>query len=264
MTTVEYDVYALLYGRRLSTKAQEFLRWDVYREPDGPQEMAYYFWMIRHGDQIVLVDCGFDKERGAAKGRFQESDPLNLLAEMGVSPGSVTHIIASHLHYDHIGNLAHFPNASVTVSRAEYDFWAGPLGDRALLQSMVLPAELQLVLDIEKQGRLNLVGNSAELFPGLTVRLLPGHTPGLLITEVSTRSGRIVLASDAIHYYEEMERDRPFRLYEGLADTFRSYEELRHLAQEPRTRVIAGHDPRDTARFKMVRQNCLDLTAPVH
>ena len=263
MVPAEYEVYALYYGRRDSTKAKEFLRWDIYHEPDAAQDMAYYFWLIQSKDRTILVDCGFDRTRGAANGRFQKSNPIDLLRRMGVAPSEVSYIIVTHFHYDHIGNLARFPNATVAVSKAEYDFWAGPFQHLQILQSMVLPAELELIREIDRQGRLHLVENSDELFPGIRVTSLPGHTPGLLITEVPTRSGRIILASDAIHYYEEMELDRPFRLYESLADTLRSFEILRELAHQPHTRVIAGHDPRDITNYTMVQENCFDLARPI-
>jgi glyoxylase-like metal-dependent hydrolase (beta-lactamase superfamily II) len=261
--TDEYEVFALRYGTRASTKSKEFLRYSVYGEPDAPQQMDYYFWLIRNSRRTVLVDCGFDQERGAAKGRYQQVDPFGLLAAMGVRPGAVDHIVISHMHYDHIGNLEAFPQATVTVAQAEYDFWGGPLGQRAVLQSMVLPYELEVVRALEREGRLSFVDDTAELFSGVTVTRLPGHTPGQLITRVRTGSGDVVLASDAMHYYEEMERDRPFQLFEGLADTFRAYQSLRELAAEPRTAVFAGHDPRDTATHVSVLPNCIDLTQPI-
>ena len=71
------------------------------------------------------------------------------------------HIVISHMHYDHIGNLEAFPNATVTVARAEYDFWGGPLGQHAVLQSMVLPYELEVVRALEREGRLSLVDETA-------------------------------------------------------------------------------------------------------
>ena len=260
--TGQYEVFALRYGTRASTKSQEFLRFDVYGEPDAPQQMDYYFWLIRNESRTVLVDCGFDRVRGAAKGRYQEVAPLELLATMGVRPAAVDHIVISHMHYDHIGNLEAFPNATVTVARAEYDFWGGPLGQHAVLQSMVLPYELEVVRALEREGRLSLVDETAELFSGIAVTRLPGHTPGQLITRVRTRTGDVVLASDAMHYYEEMERDRPFRLFEGMADTFRCYQTLREIAAEPGTTVFAGHDPRDTGTHVSALPNCIDLTQP--
>jgi hypothetical protein len=60
-----------------------------------------------------------------------------------------------------------------------------------------------------------------------------------------------------------MERDRPFRLFDGLADTFRAYETLREIAAEPGTTVFAGHDPRDRATHVSALPNCIDLTHPL-
>jgi len=60
-----------------------------------------------------------------------------------------------------------------------------------------------------------------------------------------------------------MELDRPFRLFEGMGDTFRSYQVLRDIAAEPGTTVVAGHDPRDTCTHVSALPNCIDLTQPM-
>ena len=74
------------YALRASAKSQDFFRFDVYGQPDEPQTIDYFFFLVRNSARTVLVDCGFDRERAAAKGRFQQTHPLELLARMGVSP----------------------------------------------------------------------------------------------------------------------------------------------------------------------------------
>lgn len=257
-----YDVFGLRYYSRSATKADEYFRYGLYGEPDQEIGMDYFFWLVRNGDHTVLVDCGFHGERAAALGRRPDTDPLELLRRMGVSPADVEHVVISHMHYDHVGNLEHFPNATVSLARQEYEFWQGPCAEKDLMKVLVHPEDVRIVGKLADQGRLQLIDDSETLFPGITATRLGGHTPGQLMVEVAAGDGRIVLASDAIHYYEEMDRDRPFNLFVDLAEMYQAYGTLRDLAARPDTTVIAGHDPRDGVAWTMVEDECFDLTAP--
>jgi hypothetical protein len=74
----------------------------------------------------------------------------------------------------------------------------------------------------------------------------------------------VVLASDALHFYEEAERDRPFAILADLPEMYRTYDLLALLATEPQTWLVAGHDPAVRDRFAPYRgdPNVADLTAP--
>ena len=85
-----------------------------------------------------------------------------------------------------------------------------------------------------------------------------------MITEVGTTSGQVVLASDATHFYDEMDLDRPFWFFFDLEGAYRGYEKLRELAARPGTSVVPGHDPAVMARFAVVGDGSVaDLTAPL-
>jgi hypothetical protein len=58
----------------------------------------------------------------------------------------------------------------------------------------------------------------------------------------------VVLASDAVHYYEELERDRPFCTVANLADMYAAFDQIREMG-EGGARVVAGHDPLVAERF---------------
>ena len=76
-----------------------------------------------------------------------------------------------------------------------------------------------------------------------------GHTPGQAIVTVATAAGPVILASDAVHYYEELERDRPFATVANLAEMYAAFDQIRELGTEPGARVVAGHDPLVAERF---------------
>jgi glyoxylase-like metal-dependent hydrolase (beta-lactamase superfamily II) len=88
----------------------------------------------------------------------------------------------------------------------------------------------------------------AEIFPGVSVHLIGGHTMGLQVVRVRTRRGWLVLASDASHFYANMEQQRPFPIVWSVQDMVDGYRRLRELADSP-AHIIPGHDPLVLERY---------------
>jgi glyoxylase-like metal-dependent hydrolase (beta-lactamase superfamily II) len=261
--TDAYEVFALRYGGQGTSRSRLFSKYDYYGEPDAPSPIDYYFWLVRNERRTVLVDCGFDRQRGLERNRHQDTSPIELLARMGVSPKDVDHVVISHIHYDHVGNVGLFPNATFSLAREELEFATGPYVDRVVYSRVVDQTEVHLICQLAQDERLTFVDRSAEPFPGIRATTVGGHTPGQMIVEVGTCAGRIVLASDAAHVYEEFERDRPFSGYHNLDGMFSTYELLRELDTRPATTIVPGHDPLVRARFRPAETDCIDLTAPI-
>ena len=265
MNESEYEVFALRYAYRNDNNASStFYRFELYKEPEKQYPVDYFFWVVRGEHRTVLVDCGYTRARALERGRTLTASPTELMARIGVDPESVDHVVLSHMHWDHTGNVGLFPNATFSLARREFEFWTGPYADRPCLALALGDPELEAVKKLEQQGRLFLIEEDThELYPGIRLITSPGHTPGQLITDVTTPTGSVVLASDALHYSDEMSLDRPFHVFTDLEGMYRTYGLLRSLSARPGTSVIPGHDPAVTAAFAEVAENCLDLTAPV-
>ncbi|MHA6622799.1 N-acyl homoserine lactonase family protein [Pseudonocardia sp. DLS-67] len=240
-----YEVLAVRYGTRVATKAESYLNFHMYGEPDESFEMDYYFWLVRGGGRTVLVDCGFGEEPGARRGRQTLVDPVVALAGLGVDAAAVDQIVVTHAHYDHIGNLHRFPNAEIVIARREYEFWTGPYARRFQLAQPTETTELAHLGEAGAQGRLRLVDGALDLAPGIELVVVGGHTPGQMVARV----GSTVLAADAMHFYEELERDRPFFIVADLPDMYRGFDVLREMCEEPGSALVAGHDAQVRRRF---------------
>jgi glyoxylase-like metal-dependent hydrolase (beta-lactamase superfamily II) len=238
-----YEVLAVRYGTRQTSAADVFLGYPVYGEPDRPLGMDYFFWVARSPSRTIVVDSGFSPAGGAARHRTTLMDMATALRAAGVNPDDVGQVVVTHAHYDHIGGLPAFRSAEVIMTRSEYEFWTGPLGDRTLFAHHTEAAEISHLRSLHAAGRLTLTGRSHQVAPGVALTEVGGHTPGQAVVTVDGGPGRIVLASDAVHYYEELERDRPFTTVVNLADMYAAFDQIREMEQDAGTRVIAGHDP---------------------
>ncbi|MEU9448956.1 N-acyl homoserine lactonase family protein [Streptomyces sp. NPDC048277] len=248
-TPAHWEVYAVRFGRHRLPRSAFYLNYAGYGEPDGDLTMDYYLWLVRGPAGTIVVDTGFAPEAGRRRGREVLADPVAVLAELGVDASTVPTVVVTHAHYDHIGNLHRFPAAEVVMSRREYAFWQGPFAGRAHFAIPTEPAELALLPELFEEGRLTLVGAQHRLAPGVELLEVGGHTPGQLIVVVRGAAGTAVLASDAIHSYEEYERDRPFAIVADVAGMYRAYDRIRELERQPGTSVVAGHDPEVMTRF---------------
>ncbi len=248
-TPAPYEVLAVRYGCRAARKSEVFLHYGLYGEADAEIGMDYFFWVARTAGQVVLVDCGFSADGGARRNRTTLREPVQALADLGISPDDVTKLIVTHAHYDHVGNLASFPTAEIIMARREFDFWTGPLGSRALFAHSAEQAEIEYLRVADKAGRITFVAGSEQVADGIEVIEVGGHTPGQLVVQIRMAGGQAVLASDALHYYEEADRDRPFTYVADLPQMYRGFEMLRELAAVPGTALVAGHDPEVMRRF---------------
>ena len=92
------------------------------------------------------------------------------------------------------------------------------------------------------RGRVVFHDGDEEIAPGMSVHHVGGHTMGMQIVRVDTRRGTVVLASDASHYYANMERGLPYPIAYNTAEVIDGYRRAYALASS-REHVIPGHDP---------------------
>ena len=136
------------------------------------------------------------------------------------------------------------------LAEAEYDFWTSPMAARAHFAAHSEPDEIALLRQARKDDRVTLFNRQLTLAPGVELVEVGGHTPGQLIVAVTTAEARtVVLASDALHFYAEAERDRPFAIVADLPAMYRAYDLLNDLAGQQATHLVAGHDPLVRQRF---------------
>jgi glyoxylase-like metal-dependent hydrolase (beta-lactamase superfamily II) len=235
-----YALYAIRYATREARRGEHFYGGDPH---DGPMPMDYFVWAAVSGDTVVVIDAGFTAEVAARRGRTHLRTPAAGLGLIGIDAAAVPHVVLTHMHYDHVGNLASFPAATFWVNEREMAFWTGRHAGRGAFRTLIEPEDVLFLVQENFARRVRFVADRTEIVPGISVHHVGGHAPGLQVVRVATERGDIVLASDATHYYENIEHDRPFSLVHDLPGMYDAFDAVNALAGEPE-RIIPGHDPR--------------------
>jgi glyoxylase-like metal-dependent hydrolase (beta-lactamase superfamily II) len=89
-----------------------------------------------------------------------------------------------------------------------------------------------------------------------------GHAAGLQVVRVHTAKGNIVLASDATHFYANIEEDRPFSVVTDLRQMYEAFDIVRTLADSPE-HIVPGHDPKVMERYPPARAGLEGIAARI-
>lgn len=240
-----YRVYAIKYAHHERRSGANFIGGDTH---DVPMPLDYFVWAVVGQTRTWLVDTGFDAGAAAKRGRNITRPIEDGLMAIGVDPASVEDVLITHMHYDHAGNRDLFPKARYHLQDKEMAFCTG----RCMCQrTQAVHFEADDVASLVHKvfaGRVVFHDGDAEIVPGINVHHMGGHTAGLQVVRVHTQKGWIVLASDASHFYANIETKRPFPAVYNVADMVQAYERINALADSP-SLVIPGHDPQVFQRF---------------
>jgi glyoxylase-like metal-dependent hydrolase (beta-lactamase superfamily II) len=245
---VTYQVYAVKYAERDARRPEHFLGGDPH---DGPMPMDYFVWAVVGGGTTWVVDTGFAEPDAARRNRRLLRSTTEALATVGVDAAQVTDVVLTHFHYDHIGGWDQFPAARFHVQDREMAYATGRHMTRGPLNHSFTADHVAGLVRTVHDGRVVFHDGDDELGTGLSVHLIGGHTDGLQVVRVETPEGALVLASDASHYYENIETGRPFPIVFDVGAMVQGYDTLRRLASTPEA-IVPGHDPLVLQRYRPV------------
>ena len=184
----------------------ELAAWlDDMRQPPDVFKWPLNVAVVRSGDRTVLIDAGIGAELPAD---FPQSAGLlaRRLKDAGIDPASVTDVVITHIHVDHVGGLladglggALRPDVPIHVAAAEVEFWASPDFSRNTFAGMphVLRSAATRFLD-EYRGQLRTFENEYEVAPGVVVQRTGGHTPGHSVVRLASGGERLSFLGDAV------------------------------------------------------------------
>lgn len=140
-TASDWRLFVIEYARSHNQPVASLLM-GAYDE--GVMDLPFAFVLAQRGDLNVLIDTGFMNKGGGAEMARRFSiphwiSPVRMLDELGVGAESVSHIVLSHAHYDHIGSIDQFPKAHIYMQKEELMTW---------IEALALPPRFEVLTSL--------------------------------------------------------------------------------------------------------------------
>jgi glyoxylase-like metal-dependent hydrolase (beta-lactamase superfamily II) len=245
-----YEIYAIRYATLPGYPVSELVRGaDHTRKID----LAMTVWLVRGGGRNILLDSGFYHERFFQGEKITNfTKPSDALAPLGLKPEDITDIVLSHMHWDHADGVDLFPKARIWIQKDELEYYAGEAWASKATSDGIDPQDALELVKRNSEGRVGLVpGDDQEILPGVTCYTGGKHTHQSQYLGVSTAAGIVVLASDNMYLYENMEKHARIGQTVDAASNLRAQDRMKRMAAHPEW-VIPGHDPAVFDRFPKV------------
>lgn len=166
---------------------------------------------------------------------------INQLSLVNTKPKDINTVVLSHMHLDHAGNIELFRHADIYVHKKDFEF------GQMLVHISPNPEDHGAYIKSEMEvaaKKYHMVENDQELAKGITMIMLPGHTPGVigLVVELENE-GTLIFPQDAC--YTRANFGPPAKasgiIYDSLA-FFESIEKVRALSKKHNGKIIFSHD----------------------
>ncbi len=259
LTTLQFAVAALISGAPASAADTELWRLDcgsievrnlgvfsdTFKYAGERRTLTDSCYLVRHDKDYMLWDAGLPAALIGAKPDAASvfaptlvEDLPTQLARIGVKPEQIGRLGISHNHFDHVGQAASFPGATLMIGAADFaQFKADPL------PFTVDPSSIKPWLD--GHSKVDPISGDRDVFGDGSVVILstPGHTPGetsLLVRLKKT--GPVLLSGDVVHFEEQFANRGVPTFNFDRADTLASMERLTDTANSLNATLIVQHD----------------------
>jgi glyoxylase-like metal-dependent hydrolase (beta-lactamase superfamily II) len=246
-----YDVYAVRFATLANFPVSSLV---AGADRSRRMDIAMMIWVLKGVDgRIAIVDSGFHRDRYFTQ--FTVKDyvkPSDAIAPLGIKPEDVTDLLLSHMHWDHAGGIDLFPKARVWVQKDEYDYYTGEAWQSARTHGGIDADDVLEIVKRNTDGKVSFVrGDDDTSLSGITFGVGGKHTFASQFVVVSTRPHDIVIASDNMYLYENLDAHTPIAQTLDAVSNLRRQDRMKSLASEPRL-LVPGHDPAVFARFPHV------------
>ncbi len=244
-----YEAYAVRYATLTGFPVSALVRG---AEEGRKLDIAMTLWVLKGPERrAILVDSGFYRPKLLEqwKGIADYTRPDRALARLGIKPGDVTDVVITHMHWDHADGADLFPKARIWIQKDEYDHYVARPAPPAGKDGAAELDHVSALARLHAEGRVRLIdGDDKEILPGVTVYTGGRHTFASQYVGVETKAGRMVIASDNVYLYENLDKHAPIAQTLDAVANLAAQDRMRRLASSPKL-IIPGHDPDVFVRF---------------
>jgi glyoxylase-like metal-dependent hydrolase (beta-lactamase superfamily II) len=257
-----YEIYALKYFGIHSVPVSELA---LGAPKKDTMNMYFMYWLVKgNNGKNILVDAGFLNDLDI----FKELKttfyirPDSVLLELNIKSDEITDIILTHPHWDHLDGISLFPKAHIWIQKEDYNYFVGEAWQKDGRHGGFYKRDVDTMVSLNLAGKLTLVdGDDKEILPGIKVYTGSRHTYNSQFVLVQTGGDKVILASDNIWIYYNLEQLKSSPYPNGTFDTtayVKSMQRMKTLASNIKY-IIPGHDPAIFSRFPMITPDIVKI-----
>ena len=243
----QYQIYAIRYATIPDFPVSSLV---AGADRNRKLDIAMLVWLVQGAGRTILVDSGFYRNQFFKQWMVTDYEkPSDALSRVGVTPDQVTDVIITHMHWDHADGMDLFPKARIWIQKDELEYYAGSAWQSPRTHGGIDPDDVIAAVKLNIQGRMTLVdGDDKEILPGITCYTGGKHTYASQYVGVNTKAGTVVLASDNVYLYENLEKHVPIAASLDRESNLRAQDRMKQIAADPKW-IIPGHDPAEMTKF---------------
>ena len=228
----KYEVYAVRYATLANFPVSSLVAGaDRARRLD----IAMMIWVLKGVDgRIAIVDSGFHREQYFRQ--FTVKDyikPSEAIAPLGLRPERLPTFSLSHMHWDHAGGIDLFPSARVWIQKDEYDYYTSDAWQSRNTHGGIDADDVVEIVKRNIAGNVSFVrGDDDTSLSGIVFGIGGKHTWQSQFIAAQTRAHTVVLASDNMYLYENLETHKAIAQTLDAASNLRSQDRMRTLASD--------------------------------
>ncbi len=252
----QYEVYQIQYSRLENYPVDAIL---FATDRGKTMTLPFSYTYLKGGGHEYMFDTGYTDvalglKYGAPQGAW--SSIADNLSKLGTSPDRIEAVMIGHMHWDHAGGVMEFPKATFFVQKKEIEFAAGEITQKKHTMAGFNEQDILNMVKLNWEGRVKVLnGDTAEVLPGISLWLTPGHTAGTETATVPSRKGVIVLAGDTVYTNRNLDEMIPLGFGYDLTQMLQSFDKVKMLLGAKGT-LVPGHDPSFfTGKFPKVADN---------
>src|SRR5215831_361014 len=243
-----YEVYALSYGVYPNFPVSGLIAGaDQTRKID----LQMMIWLLKGSNgRNILVDTGCYHEN-VVKGKGIQNliKASEAVAKLGLKASDVTDVVITHMHWDHADGMDLFPNAKIWIQKDEYGYYTGAAWQKDGKHGGIEPDDVMTIVKLNTAGKVNLVdGDNVEIIDGVKVYTGGRHTFASQYVSVRASAGVIVVASDNMYLYENLEKHAPIAQTFDADSNLKAQDRMKQMASRPDL-IVPGHDPEVFVKF---------------
>jgi glyoxylase-like metal-dependent hydrolase (beta-lactamase superfamily II) len=253
-----YEVYAIKFAGAPGYVNEKNM---ALRPPvKDSTKVIFMTWLLKgNNGKTILVDAGFQRSgKFFAPWVVDFIRPDSSLMMLGVKPEDITDLIITHPHWDHIGGMDLFPNATIWMQREDYRYLVVDMWQKEGKHMGIDSSDVVKIVDLNTRGRVQLVnGDDVEIIPGIRAYIGSKHTYESQYVVVNTSADKVLVASDNSWFYYNLDHLAPIPLSFDENAYSNNLKRMKTLVKPGL--IIPGHDVQVLDRFTKVKEGVVRI-----